>query len=406
MTIIIDSDGFFWPDTIDPEYMRTQRELIYFENEQQPSYELFEQYYLGFRSAMFICEDTIENGSDAIEAMRKYREGCMHSAMGYMKNHIESNQALPVDFMWMTREAIVGAVKNDYPQASNIKLRLSMKPRISARTVGNDTIVFPALSRAVINQCNLVIVNSFFSAINDDGQLVGDIDRRMTARFIFPYLLFCHDDFSVRNLPIVGAHSQEALSTVFHFTNLQMLFIFAHEYAHILLQHFDEIGTSLNRREQMESEADAFALKIVLTYVDESNGVYSKFDVFTAIRWLFKYQLIDDSISTLIQEKPLEYSDSKIEDRRGSFQQELFDNHGLRGSTLLDAVGFGMIVELQSILDEFGSDLIGNMIDVFHKSGKTGKIDPWWEQIKGKEFSPGQFKNIVDLFNNSRIQEE
>lgn len=406
MEIIVDADGFFWPSNIEAEYMSAQRELISFDNDQQSFDTLFEQYYLGFRSAMFICEDTIENESKAIKALQEYREGCLYSAMSYMKNHMELNPSLPVDFMWIVREAIVDELKREFPAVNNIKLQLSMKPRLSARTVDKETIVFPALARTVINHCNLVIINSVFQAINDDGQLVGDIDRRQIARFIFPYLLFCHDDFSVQNLPIIGAHSQSAIKTAFNFTNLQLVFIFAHEYAHILLQHFDAIETNLNRKENMENEADSLALKIVLAFVEKSNGVYSKLDVLTAIRWLFKYQLIDDSISTIIQGKSLEFSDSKTEDRRGNFQLELMKNHGLRGSTLLDALGFGMIVELQGILYEFGSDLISNMIDIFHKSKKTGKIEPWWEQINGKEYAPGQFSNLVDLFNKSRTQEE
>ena len=406
MEILLDIDGFFGPDNIEKEYMQVQRELISFVDEKQPFGTLFEQYYLGFRSAMFICEETIENESEAKEVLQTYREACLHSAMGYMKNHVESKPPLPVDFMWIVREAIISELKEEFPEVSNIKLQLSMKPKLSARTIDNNTIVFPALARTIAAHCNLEIINSVFRAIDDGGQLVGDVDRRQVARFIFPYLLFCHDDFSVRNLPIIGAHSQDALSIAMQFTNLQMVFIFAHEYAHILLQHFDEIRTNLNRKENMENEADALALKVVLAYVKKSNGVYSKFDVFTAIRWLFKYQLIDSSISTLIQRKSLEFSDSKTEERRGIFQLELMKNHGLKGSTLLDAVGFSMIVELQGILYESGSDLIGNMIDTFHKSSQTGKIEPWWEQINGKEYSPGQLSNLVELFNKSRIQEE
>lgn len=405
MKILIDLDGFFWPSSIGTEYMRKQRKLISFDNEPQPLDNLFEQYYLGFRSAMYICEDTIENESEAMEALQDYRDACIDSAMKYMQNHLESKPSLPVDFMWIARELIVGELKEEFPEARNIELRLSMKPRLSARAINKGTIVFPALARTVVSHCNLVIINSFFRAIDDKGQLVSDIDRKQIARFMFPYLLFCHDDLSVGNLPIIGAHSQDALSIVLQYTNLQMMFIFAHEYAHIVLHHFDEIETSLNRKVDMENEADALALKIIIAYVEKSNGAYSKFDVLTAIRWLFKYQLLDASISTLVQGKSLEFSDSKTEDRRGKFQLELMEHYGLRGSTLLDAVGFCMIVELQSILYESGLALISNMMDIFQKSKKTGKVEPWWEQINGKEYSQGQISSIVDLFSESRTQE-
>lgn len=402
MKILVDIDGFFWPDSIDDEYMQEQRKYISIEREPQPVSSLLEQYYLGFRSSLFICEDSIENESEATEALRTFCEACLQSAWSYVQKHITSEQNLPVDFLWIARSAIIDELKKEYPEVDNIKLRLSMKPRLSARAFDEETVIFPTLARSVFNHCNLVIINSFFRAIDDNGQLVGNIERGQIARFIFPYLLFCHDDFSVQNLPIIGAHSQDAFSIAARFTNLQMIFVFAHEYAHILLKHFDKIENSSSYKEDMENDADSLALKIVSAYAEKSGGVYSENDVFTAIRWLFKYQLMDDSISTLIQGKALEFSDSKTENRRVNFQLELIENHGLTGSTLLDAVGFCMIVELQGILHEFGSDLINNIIDIFHESSKTGKVEPWWEQIKGNEYA---ISDIIDLFNKPRREE-
>lgn len=376
MNIIVDSDGFFWPHDIDRKYMRKQRKLISFENEVVEWYDLFEQYYLGFRSAMYICEDTIKNKREADKALQEYREGCMNSAIAYMKNHIESGPSLPVDFMWIVREAIVSVLKKKFPCVNNIELRLSMKPRLSARTVDQNTIVFPALTRSVLIHCNLVIINSIDDVINEDGELVGDIDRKQIARFIFPYLLYCHDEFSVKNLPIIGGRSESSIKTAFKFTNLQLIFIFAHEYAHIILKHFDDSKENFIK----ENEADSFALKVVLAYVEKDNS-YSKYDILTAIRWLFKYQLIEESIGVLARGKAMEYSESNFEERRGKFQSELFANTELNGSTLFESIGFLMIVELQSILYESGSELVNDMIKIFHKSNKAEGIEPWWEKI-------------------------
>lgn len=402
MDILLDIDGFFWPDNIDKDYMNKQRKFISINREPQPYDVLFEQYYLGFRSAMFISEDSIENENEAMDVLRTWREGCLQSAWNYAHKHITTDQSLPVDFMCIAREAIIHELRNEYPSVENIELRLSMKPRLSARTVDKCTIIFPALARTVFNHCNLVIINSYFQAVNDNGQKIGDIDRRQIARFIFPYLLFCHDDFSVQNLPIIGAHSQDAMSIATQITNLQVIFIFAHEYAHILLHHFDEPKANSNRKEDMENEADALALKVVLAYAEKSNGAYTKLDVLTAVRWLFKYQLIDNSIGIVIQGKSLEFSCSKTEDRRDILQLELMNTHGLRGSTLLESLGFCMLVELQGILYESGSTLINNIINIFHKSNRTEKIEPWWEQIHGSEYAQGQFNAIIDLFNKKR----
>ncbi len=376
MQIIVDSDGFFWPSDIESKYMRKQRKMISFENEEEELDDLFEQYYLGFRSAMFICEDTIEDESQVEEMLLKYREGCIYSAMAYMKNHIELGAALPVDFMWIVRENIVSGLKKEFPKVKDIKLQLSMKPRLSARTVDQNTIIFPALTRTVLIHCNLVIINAIFDVINEDGQLVRNIDRKQIARFIFPYLLYCHDKFSVKNLPIIGARSRNTIQTALQFTNLQLIFIFAHEYAHILLNHFNDSKENFVK----ENEADSLALKVVLAYVEKDSS-YSQQDVLAAVRWLFKYQLIEESMGVLARGKAIEDFESNFEERRGKFQLELFANSGLKGSTLFESIGFCMIVELQNILYEFGLELVNDMIEIFHKSEKTGGIEPWWEKI-------------------------
>lgn len=379
MNFILDSDGFFWPHDIDSKYMKKQRKLISFENDEKQLLNVFEQYYLGFRSAMFVCEDTITDKDEVDKALLKYREGCIHSAMAYMKNQIDSKPSLPVDFMWIAREAIVHTLKKKFPKVETIKLQLSMKPRLSARTVERNVIVFPALTRAVLIHCNLIIINSTSDVLSEDGQFLEEIDRRQIARFIFPYLLYCHDEFSVRNLPIIGGRSQNAIQTAFLFTNLQLIFIFAHEYAHILLNHFSDSRDNFLK----ENEADSFALSVVLDYVEKDNS-YSLQDVLAAIRWLFKFQLLEESMGTLSQGKTIEYFESNFEKRRGQFQAELFDHTELKGSTLFESAGFCAIVELQDILYESGLELVNSMIEIFHKSEKTGGIEPWWEKITQK----------------------
>ena len=384
MNIFMDIDGFFLPLPSVKNiflYMYTRRKyrMISFEKEPEPNDTLFQQYYLGFRSAMFICEDSVESEDKVLKALNDYREACMEMAMKHMINHVYSKQSLAVDFMWITREAIINELRKGFPEVKKVKLQLSMKPRLSANIVAKNTIVFPALVRTMLNHCNMVIVNSIYRAMDEDGDIVGDIeDRKQIARWIFPYLLYCHDDISVRNLPIIGAHSEDALKTSFRLTNLQMTFIFAHEYAHILLKHYD---SKVN--EYMEEEADAFALQIVIAY-GEKSGSFSKLEILTALRWLFKYQHLEYLMGTIVQRRPIEYHYTKLEERRGKVQVELLKNYGLRGSTLFETAGFIMLVELEEIISEYGSKLIDNILNSFHESKTTGGIEPWWEIIEKK----------------------
>lgn len=376
-TIYIDSDGFFWPSDISNEYMKKQREWISFEKDPQPLDTLFEQYYLGFRSSMIACEETIENEADIRKMLEDYWKACLVMARDYAIQHLYSEVSLPVDFMWITKLKIINEIKDTYPEAEKIPLLLTMKPSISARASNKNTIVFPALLRSVLNHCNLVLVNSAYQTIVANLEA---IDYQYVSRFIFPYLLFCHDDLSVRNLPVVGGYSKEAICTALSYTNLQVMYIFAHEYGHILLKHFDAETTLPKTREVKENEADAFALGVVLKYIDK-NTEYTKADVFTSIRWLFKYQLLEESIGILSRNGNYSTFLSEYEKRRSCFQLDLINKCGTQVTTIVDAIGFASIVELQNVLNKHGINLINTIIQAFNNSKIKGVVDPWWEII-------------------------
>ena len=376
--VFIDSDSFFWPSDISDEYMRELRKGVSFEKDEQYPLELFEQYYLGFRSSLFICQDDIDVKTGH-EMLKDWRVACVSMARDYIVKHMGSDISLPVDFMLIVKKAIINIIKDEYPDVEKIPLKLTMKPMITARVKDKNTIVFPALIRSVLNQCNLVLINHAFALIDKNLEV---IDRRHLSRFILPYLLFCHDDFSVRNLPMIAGYSEEAITTTLSYTNLQVMYIFAHEYAHILLKHFDN-SLSSKSHETIENEADAFALNIVLKYID-TDDTYTKDDVFTAIRWLFKYQLLEESVGILARGEELNDFSSGYEKRRSLFQAELIKNCNITGTSLLDMVGFASIVELQGVLYEYGTNLIDIMIQAFDNSKHKGEVEPWWEMIVQK----------------------
>ena len=376
--VFFDSDSFFYPSDIGEDYMREQRKWISIERENQDLFELFEQYYLGFRTSMIICEN--ENDTeDALKLLKEWCETCLLMAKDYVIKHINSDASLPVDYLWIAKLAIIDAVKDDYPIIETIPIKLSMKPTISARVKDKNTIVFPALIRAVLNQCNLVLINFALSTIEHKHI---QIDRQFLSRFILPYLLFCHDDLSVRNLPIVGAYSEEAVNTALSYTNLQVIYIFAHEYAHILLKHFDDNSAS-KTSETKENEADAFAINAVVEYISRDNN-YTKEDVFTAIRWLYKFQLLEERVGILARGETIREVPSEFEKRRSLFQREIIRRCNITGTTLLDQVGFVGIVSLQDVLNEYGSPLIEAIFQAFNNSKRTGEVEPWWKMIDPK----------------------
>lgn len=75
---------------------------------------------------------------------------------------------------------------------------------------------------------------------------------------------------------------------------------------------------------------------------------------------------------------------SQYEERRSSFQKELIFNYKLTKTSLVDAIGFAAIVELQGVLSEYGVKLTNTIIQAFHDSKNKGEIEPWWEMITQK----------------------
>ncbi len=374
--VYFDSDGFFWPSDISNEYMKEQRKEISIEKDDQPFYSIIEQYYLGFRSSIFICEDSVENKEEAMKVLKKWREACFVSAIEYTQKHMTSDVVLPIDFLWIHRMEIINAIKQDFPNADKIQIKLSLKPRISAQ-VKNSNIIFPALIRSLLIHCNLVLINQSLTIANNE---LEHINRRQLSRFIIPYLLFCHDDFSVSNLPIISPCSSQAMMLAFIYTNIQVEFIFAHEYAHILLNHSEKYTANNESLDVLENEADSFALNLLIKGT-KNEGSYSKEDVFTAIRWLFKYQFLEERIGMLVRGESLSDHFSAYEKRRSAFQSDLIKEYGLSSTSIIDMIGFLSIIEVQNVLNEYGDNLINTIIKAFNKSKQKGELETWWTMI-------------------------
>ena len=342
-SIVIDIDGFFQPSNDGNEYFSVDKSGITLDYDFETSEGLRQQYYLGYRSSVYVCEDSIDNEKEdeAYKIIKKYHD------------------------------------------ANKIEIRLSMKPSISAHTENDNIIVFPALARSVLLHCNLLFLNDFFRK-DDDKPLPDKIDRQGLARFCLPYFLFCHDNLSVRNLPIIGAATCEAFTVAHQLTNIQMIFIIAHEYAHLLLHHNRKkvVGSKINKN--IEKEADDFALEILLSYIKTSQGNTAA-DVFTALRLLFKYQLLEYEIGCLVRGENLDTCDSEFEDRRGNVMLKVIESENLEKFYVYDAFCFAEAVELQNVLQEYGAPLIDDIIDAFYESENTGEIRPWWETIKNKQ---------------------
>lgn len=389
-----DFDGFFWPSDKSDIPLIGLNEGISYSNDPQPIRSLIEQYYLGFRSSIFFLVSEGGNDNETLGlAYKKLCKLCLTRARQFAFQHLQTGSILPIDYMCFMKCAIVNQLKDDYPEVRNVKISIDMRPRITARTI-NNTIVFPALLRTIINSCNIAILNIAYDTLEKDKQFsrkassqnpieqsYQGMDRQFIARSIFPYLAFCHDDFSVANLPVTSAQSRDAITLTLRYSKLQLLFVLAHEYAHILLGHYDKMEHATRSSIELEYEADNFATDFLMKYIEE-DGTFSREDVFTSIRWLYKFQLIEEHMGLIVQNKSLQMEKSALEKRRHKFQTKLIKEYGINHLQMIDQAGFIAIIQSHKVLFENGETVVNRMMDSITKSLKTGEIEPWWEMIR------------------------
>ncbi len=383
-SILIDIDGFFQPSNDGNKYFSDETGGIALDYDFETPEGLCQQYYLGYRSSMYVCEDSIddEKEDEIYKTIKEHNQNCLEMAMGATLAHLSGKSHVPVDFLWIVKQFIIEQIHERYHDANKIEIRLSMKPSISAHTK-NNIIIFPALARSVLLHCNLLFLNDFFRK-DDDKHIPDKIDRQGLARFCLPYFLFCHDNLSVRNLPIIGAATCDAFTAAHQLTNIQLIFIIAHEYAHLLSHHNRKKIVDSEINKDIEKEADDFALDILLRYIKTSHSDTAA-DVFTALRLLFKYQLLEYETGCLVRGENLDVCDAEFEHRRSNIQHKLIENENLERFYVYDAFCFTEAIELQNILQEYGVTLIDDIIDAFYESENTGEIRPWWKTIKNKQ---------------------
>ena len=393
----LDVDGFFVFNDILRQGTKTDDwkercEYLSIDDEEQSREDLFEQFYFGFQSSINVVNNGTEKGFDKDKLERLFEILCLPEAEICVQQYEDGKLELPIGYLQGIRRYIVQKYMSNFPEIEEIKLRLTMKPRLTSRVSIDRTIYVPALARGVLNHFNLVLLNNAYSAI-DTGiktKTVNSLrmlstlppeveDKQLLARLILPYLVFCHDNVSVANLPFITAYSAACYEHTKYYTNLQMLFICAHEYAHIILRHFD--GSSEKSNIEIECEADKMAVEMVVGYI-KKDSVFTARDVFTAIRWLFKFQMLEESCGELLQNKTLCFRNSIFSHRRRKFQEEMQSTYKVHDVMAFDQIGFLQIIQLQNVLDEYGCSLLNSMLRAFENSKNKKEIEPWWEIIK------------------------
>lgn len=126
----------------------------------------------------------------------------------------------------------------------------------------------------------------------------------MLLPFLFS-LYFTNVNYS--SLPILRAPDQETFMRAKLNALIQVQFLLAHEYAHLIL-HEGKASSS-----ELEREADVFSYELLLSADELWRGDTGRF--FTAYRWLFLYLALDRIIGAVLSGYEIDWVDIPIRDR-------------------------------------------------------------------------------------------
>lgn len=341
--------------------------------------ELVELYYLAIREAcvMVDMDDGDHEGIEkANQALRKWRQSALESAMSLAYQHISTGTPPIPDWITLAKETILSTLSSSYPTARDVPITAMMVPRLSARARKNGVIEVSGFTRILLRQYNIAVCSAVERSMVDS-RLRHEPDVVSLIRETLPYLIHAHDIVPIHNLPYLSAANQQSAERAISLTQTQLVFIVAHEYAHILLGHTRSVDPAARDRAQMELDADAFALKICLTIARECEVPLH--ELWTALRWLFQYQNLDQLVGSLVRNEKVDF-DSLFERRRSQLQNTLLANQSAI-STHFEIAGSWVLFNMKGLLHELGSDYVEYVYDAL-MAATPNAITPWWERAR------------------------
>ncbi|WP_117212640.1 ImmA/IrrE family metallo-endopeptidase [Allorhizocola rhizosphaerae] len=188
-------------------------------------------------------------------------------------------------------EVFDGMVKESlratHPRVDEIKLIVNLEPRIYARSYPErNEIHISALTREYFKTLNLLVWQHVWAEVTDrchpaSSDLLGRL---------LPHLLSLFYDVDFSSLPIPRARTIEVFWIASRYASIQLTFMLAHEYAHIL---FD--GPQDLRQPDSERRADRFAYQCLAQLTD-----FKPEDVWTATRWLMQLISVERALGEVL----------------------------------------------------------------------------------------------------------
>jgi len=373
--VMFDADGYFFEAVATHPELENIIRVDDLKRSDDSVKELWELYYILMRSGLVLFGSPSE---ELNKALLEWKRASLNHASDFTFKHIQTQK--PIQPSWITLcKPLQHALMTEYPALEQVNLTVTMEPRFHARALSGTEIVISSLTRNCLREFNMVLWSQMECEAKDITLPEERPDLRTVARLLLPYFIFNHDFIPVGRLPYTGTPSKEHFLTALITTQLQAMFIVAHEYGHIALGHLPTTGLSLADRLSLENDADEFAIVTLLKFVEKDEHI-ARGDVWIALRWLYLYQMLDEIVGMLLRGQIPDFEKLAFQERIPTLYRHVAKGGVERHKNIQEIIGSVVLLALKGALMKKGTEFVRSVSN--YLSSKSVKHEyTWWEEL-------------------------
>jgi hypothetical protein len=300
------------------------------------------------RSTMVLSE---QRSDETWQIYQGFSRMCVRYALAYAPSVERASSLPPPDWATYYHDVIVEKLASEFPRVSQIRLSATLDNRLYARSFPKQgKIEVSALTRELLRTINLLIWGYVFKI--SEGAIPGDkVDELDILGDVLPILLSWYRDVNVSRLPILRAQDERVLFMAMQTTRIQLTFLLAHEYAHLVLHGDKPVSI------ETEGEADRFAYETLMNLP----WSYKTGDMWTAIRWLFRVIALERAVGQALYSDQVDWDDqSSVLKRQNIIAPYIIEKGISREDNFLELTGTYLLIRAKHQLRDHGAGWLGS----------------------------------------------
>lgn len=337
-------------------------------------FELLNTYYFQLRASL----TSIGDGPDLPKRFAEARRQILQVAARLTLQHLRSG--IPEKPAWIegTRRAVVEASKAEFADASRISIRLDQIPRLQCRALPSGEVCISAFTRPFFSHLSLCVYSLIDSLSDETWQEEFQEAETALIRMTLPYFIFMNDVVPVSRLPQMGAPDLGVFESAQIATEIQMRFLLAHEFGHLLEGH--PLSRPQDRASALEREyvADAFAYRMTMGSLSDELVVVA----YPSLRWIFHLQQLDEVVGCLLRGRVPEVESLAFDQRKNRLYSVLTKVRPVpRVAWKKENAGTALLMSMKHRILGLGCDKLRAIADELSRDLNVATAQPWWEAL-------------------------